>query len=211
MAVADRVHRLRLFISAGADLEAEHEAIGRAVAQLPASSLGWAIGRTPRRGEPQFVARDDIAAADFFVLLLGSDIRAPIGAELLAARRADKQILAFRKAVRRTPAAETFARDSAVEWVEYTAPQQVARQVQITLVEALLALGPARGLPPVERETLHGFLEQLHRGELEAPALEEGGGAGGGGVILVSGRDLPPGGVLVESQNRKGEGGDKLD
>lgn len=63
--MAESAHRFRLFVSAGADLEAEHEAIGRAVAQIPIPSLGWAIRRTPPRGQPQFVAWDDIAAADF--------------------------------------------------------------------------------------------------------------------------------------------------
>ena len=195
--MTDPAHRLRLFVSAGTDLEAEHEAVGRAVAQIPVSSLGWAIGRTPRRGEPQFVAWEEIAAADLFVLILGRDIKAPVGVELLAARRAGKQVLAYRKNVRRTQAAEAFARDRAIDWIEYDVPQGVARLAQVALVETVLAQGRARGLPPVERDTLRGFLEQLRRGELETPPLEETGGAGGGGVILVPGKDLPPGGVLV--------------
>jgi len=192
-------HRLRLFLSAATDLEAEHEAIGQAVAHIPVPSLGWAIGRTPRQGEAQFVAWDDIASADFFVLLLGCDIRAPVGAELWAARRAGKPVLAYRKNVRRTQAAQAFVTHAALEWTAYDAPRQVARLVQIALVEAILSRGPARGLPPVERDTLRGFLEQLRHGELETPSLE-GKGAGGGGVILVPGKDLPAGGVLVGEQ-----------
>jgi hypothetical protein len=198
-------HRLGLFVSAGADLEAEQEVLGRAVAQIPAPSLGWAIGRTPRRGEPQFVAWDDIAAADFVVLLLGRDIQAPLGAELWAARRAGKAVLAYRKNVRRTQAAEAFARDSAVAWAEYDTPQQVARLVQMALVEAILSHGPARGLLPVEREALRNFLEQLRRGELETPSSTEG-GAGAGGVILVPGKDLPAGGVLVGEHEESQDG-----
>jgi hypothetical protein len=198
--MTDPIHRFRLFISAGTDLEAEHEAIGQAVAQIPVPSLGWAIRRTPRPGESQFVAWDDIAAADLFVLLLGRDIQAPVGAELLAAQRSDKRVLACRKNVLRTQAAEAFVRDARVSWTEYDEPQQTARLVQMALVETLLSQGPARGLPHAEREALHVFSEQLQRGELETTHLEEKGGAGGGGVILVPGRDLPPGGVLVGDQ-----------
>jgi hypothetical protein len=195
-------HRLRLFISGGPDLEAGHEAIGQAVAQIPAPSLGWAIGRTPRQGERQFVAWDDIAAADVYVLVLGRDIWAPVGAELLAARRAGKRVLAHLMDVPRTQAAQAFARDAAVEWVTCDATQQLAQRVQTTLVEEILVQGPVRGLLPVELEALRGFLERLRRGELEAPALEKEGGAGGGGVILVPGKDLPSEGVLVGGEGK---------
>jgi hypothetical protein len=198
--LTDAAHRLRLFVSAGADLEAEHEAIGRGVAHIPVPSLGWAIGRTPRRRELQFVAWEEIAAADLFVLILGRDIRAPVGVELLAARRADKRVLAYRKNVRRTQAAAAFARDTVVDWIEYDVPREVARLAQVALVETVLAQGPARRLPPVERDTLRGFLEELRRGKVETPPLGETGGAGGGGVILVPGKDLPRGGVLVPDE-----------
>ena len=199
-------HRLRLFISGGPDLEAGHEAIGQAVAQIPVPSLGWAIGRTPRQGELQFVAWDDIAAADFYVLVLGRDIWAPVGAELLAARRVDKRVLAYLVDVPRTQAAEAFARDAAVEWVACDAIKQLVQKVQAALVEEILAQGPIRGMLPVELEALRGFLERLRRGESGVPALEKEGGAGGGGVILVPGKDLPSGGVLV---GRKGKDRDE--
>jgi hypothetical protein len=203
--LTDPAHRLRLFVSAGTDLEAEHEAIGRGVAHIPVPSLGWAIGRTPRRGEPQFVAWEEIAAADLFVLILGRDIKAPVGVELLSARRVGKRVLAYRKNVRRTQAAEAFARDTAVDWIEYDVSQEVARLVQVALVETVLAQGLARGLLPVERDTLRGFLEGLRRGEVETPPSEEAGGAGGGGLILVPGKDLPPGGVLVPDEAEPGD------
>jgi hypothetical protein len=201
----DPTHRLRLFVSGSPDLEAEQEAIGRAVAQIPAPSLGWSIGRTPRQGEPQFVAWDEIATADFYVLLLGSDIRAPVGAELLAARRAGKRVLAYRMDVRCTQAAEAFARGAALGWVECSTARQLARRIQMALVEAIAAQGPARGLPLVEQEALQGFLERLRRGETEVPPGAKDGGAGGGGVILAPGKDLPPGGVLVGDEE-EGDG-----
>jgi len=105
--------------------------------------------------------------------------------------------------VRRTQAAESFARDAGVDWIAYDTPQQAAHLIQTSLVEAILAQGPARGLPPVERDTLRGFLEQRSRSELETLVPAERGVAGGGGVILVPGKDLPPGGVLVGDQEEK--------
>jgi len=88
--------RLRLFVSAAPDLEAEREVIGQTVAELPVS-LGWAIKRTPKRGEPLRPALEAVEACDFYVLLLATDIRAPVGLELYAARRAGKDPLAFLK------------------------------------------------------------------------------------------------------------------
>ena len=105
--------------------------------------------------------------------------------------------------MRRTQAAESFARDATVDWTTYDTPQQAAHLIQTSLIEAILAQGPARGLPPVERGTLRGFLEQRSRSELETPVPAERGGAGSGGVILVPGKDLPPGGVLVGDQEEK--------
>ena len=184
--MGDATHRLRIFVSAGSDLEMEREAIGQGVAQIPAPSLGWVIGRTPPRGEPQFVAWDEIAAADFFVLLLGRDIQAPVGAEL-----------AYLKDVHRTQAAQAFVRGAGVDWTTYETASQVARKVQIPFGEENRAQGPLRGLPPLEQGALRGFLERLRGGELATPSPEQTGGAGGGGVILVPGKDLPPGGVLL--------------
>jgi hypothetical protein len=91
--------------------------------------------------------RADAATGRAAVRRLGRDIQAPVGAELLAARRADKRVLAYRKNLLRTQAAEAFARDAAVSWAEYDEPQQVARLVQMALIETILAYGPARGLP----------------------------------------------------------------
>jgi hypothetical protein len=139
------------------------------------------------------------------VLILGRDIQAPVGVELVAARRADKQVLAYRKNVRRTQAAEAFARHTALDWIGYDAPQKVARLVQVALVEMILSHGPARGLPPVERDMLRGYLERLCHDERGMPPLEEEGGAGGGGVILVPGKDLPLVGDQGESRDGPSE------
>ncbi|MDQ4076092.1 MAG: hypothetical protein M3220_07575, partial [Chloroflexota bacterium] len=100
--------QVRLYISAASDLEGEREILGRAVTEIPVD-LGWRIAQSPRRNDP--VDEDAVVRADVHVLLLGSDIRAPVGLEWLAARRAGQQPLPFLKRdVRRTPAAMEFIR-----------------------------------------------------------------------------------------------------
>jgi len=84
--------QLRVFVSAGPDLEPEREVIGQAIAKLPVP-LGWVIKRTPHGNEPFTPALEEVKTCDFYLLLLGSDIQAPVGWELRAAQRAGKNLL----------------------------------------------------------------------------------------------------------------------
>jgi len=81
-------------------------------------------------------------------------------------------------------------------------PQELGVLVQETLAQRILDCAEAYGLSPVEWETLSAFLEkqcqQEEGGRIPEETVQEPRGAGGGGVILAPGRDLPPGGVLVE-------------
>ena len=76
---------LRLYISATTDLDFEREVLNRAITEIP-TTLAWQITLTPlTHEEPDTQA---ITEADVHLLLLGGDVRAPIGVEWLAARRA---------------------------------------------------------------------------------------------------------------------------
>jgi hypothetical protein len=194
--------RVRLFVTAAPDLEPEREAIGKAIAQLPVS-LGWEIKRTPRRGESLAPVLEAVADCDFYVFLLGTDVTAPVGVEWAAALEADKTPLAFLKDVSHTPAAQAFvrfAKRSGVRWTPFGGPQELGVLVQEALGQRILNRAEAYGLSPVEWETLSAFLEKQRQEEGRVPkeAVQEPQGAGGGGVILAPGRDLPPGGVLIE-------------
>ena len=196
-------NRVRLFVTAAPDLEPEREAIGKAIAQLPVS-LGWEIKRTPRRSEPLPPVLEAVADCDFYVFLLGTDVTAPVGVEWAAALEADKTPLAFLKDVPHTPAAQAFvrlAKRSGVRWTPFGDPQELGILVQEALAWRILDRAEVYRLSPVEWETLSALLEKQHQ-EKMGRGPEEGGqeprGAGGGGVILAPGRDLPPGGVLVE-------------
>ena len=199
--------RVRLFVTATSDLEPEREAIGKAIAQLPVS-LGWEIKRTPRRGELLAPALEAVVDCDFYVFLLGTDVTAPVGVEWDAALGAGKTPLAFLKDVTHTPAARAFARfaeRSGVRWTPFSDPQELGVLVQRALARWVLDRAEAYGLSPVEWETLSAFLEKqrLEEGQVPGEAGQKPQGAGGGGVILAPGRDLPPGGVLVEERESR--------
>lgn len=195
--------RLHLYISAGPDLEDEREAIGQIIAHMPIS-IGWDLKRTPRRGDSPVSALETIRQCHSFILILGVDITAPVGAEWDLARRARKTILAYLKDVNRTPAALVFARDSRISWTSFRTPEELGQKVESDLARLLLDRVGELGLTVADLESLSMLLKQSEAaGSLEAAQSQhEPGGAGGGGVILAPGRDLPPGGVLLDNKRR---------
>lgn len=197
--------RVRLFISVTPDLEAEREAIGQAVAELPID-LGWVIKTTPTDGRPAREVVETVDRSHIYVLLLGADITAPVGLELAVARRSEKVVLAYRKRdVMRTPAAQVFQKDAQVAWVTYTTVGEMRRHFQEHLVRHLLERAVEYRLQPEEYTALQTFLETLQREEEMGTDVEEQRrGAGGGGVIISRTRDIPQGGVLVRKASPPG-------
>jgi hypothetical protein len=187
---------LRLYISAGPDLEQEREFIGQAVAGLPISR-GWAIHYTPGVEERRGVDDAPILRAHFHLLLLGQDISAPVGWELWAAKRAGRATVGIAREEGRTLAAQTFYRESGLEWLSYRQPAELMALAQKRLGEAMLANPVAFGLAVSEWEPLAAFLKKLDR----APGAQAPGGrvegAGRSGVILAP-EDAGQGGVLVK-------------
>lgn len=179
--------------------------VGQAIASLPVS-LGSIIKYTPRRDQPLAAGLDAVAACDFYALLLGTDIRAPVGSELHIARREGKRMVAFLKEGPRTPAAQVFAKDASLAWDRFRSADELAFLLQEALAAHILENAQAYSISPVDWETLSALLEELgdqealEREEKEIPS--EYRGAGRGGVIIAPGRDLPPGGVLVEKPEK---------
>jgi hypothetical protein len=192
-------HRLRTFISSGPDLLTEREVVGQAIAGLPIT-LGWVIKYTPERQQPWETIKAAVEACDFYALLLGSDISAPVGSELDVARSAGKRISAFLKGVPRTPAAQVFMKQSPVHWRHFRGVEELVSLIQKAIVDQILELPETYGITVADWEALSTLSHKL--GE-EAPEQRSGdtplhGGAGSNAVIVAPGRDLPSQGVTIE-------------
>jgi hypothetical protein len=184
--------RVRLFVSAGPDLEMAREMLGQALAELPIN-IGWMIKRTPDI--------DAVAETHLFMLILGKDILAPVGLELWWARRTEKPILAYRSEGPYTPACQVFMQDNAdLRWSTFGQLAQLRRLALRDLARFLASHAERYGLTVQEGEVLSVYLKQLE--QVETVRLpKEPAGAGGGGVILAPGKDEPPGARLVEGGN----------
>jgi hypothetical protein len=193
--------RLSVFVSAGPDLEIEREVVGKAIANLPVS-VGWVIKYTPLPGDVPDPSMAAVATCDFYVLLLGADITAPVGAELHVARRAGKRIVAFLGDVPRTPAAYVFSRRLPEEWLRFSGERELRRLFQKTLVDQILERPESWGMTLADWEALSALSGELvNQASLpeEADVTPRHGGAGRDAVIVAPGRDLPSGGVLIGS------------
>jgi hypothetical protein len=194
--------RLRIFISAGPDLDIEREVVGKAIASLPVS-LGWVINYTPIRGEPSDPASSAVESCDLYALLLGSDIAAPVGSELYAARKSGKGIAAFLKEGPRTSAARAFIRESAVEWKPFDNEESLRSLLHKSLASRMLKHPEAYRLSVADWEALSDLTAGLEQeiADRRREATTPHGGAGTNAVIVSPERDLPSEGVLIESDH----------
>jgi hypothetical protein len=198
-------NRLSIFISAGPDLEIEREVVGKAIASLPVS-MGWTIKYTPTPGhaaDPEMAAA---VACDFYVLLLGRDITAPMGSELRIARQTGKKVRAFVKDVPHTPAARVFLKYASADWQDFDKPDDLSNLLQKALMEQILQRPEAYGMTLSDWEALSALSEELEEepsGRQPGEDSPGGGGAGGDAVIVSPERDLPSDGVLIEKPPRE--------
>jgi hypothetical protein len=184
------------YISAAPDLAQEREVLGRAVTEVPVS-LGWRVVQSPIRDEPVDMAA--VAAADLHLLLLGMDIRAPVGLEWAAARRAGRRPVPLLKlGVLRTPAADSFLRFIAeqAEWQPFKDGAELRRITLRLLGDHLLERAVQYALSPVELARLQGWRAEL-AGAATAAEEETRGGAGVSGVVLSRERYVPSEGLLI--------------
>lgn len=198
--MADRV---LIYISAAPDLRDEREALGRLIPEVP-TSLGWRVAETPLDDrEPDL---DAVAAADIHVLLLGSDVRAPVGLEWQVARRAGRAPALFSKRdVLRTQAGEAFARDLSrhAEWRAFKDALDLRRQVSALLVDHLIESAARYAILPDEILRLRDWKKAQAKAKpdtadaLHERAAKSKGGAGAGGVILSAERFTPSQGRLL--------------
>lgn len=189
---------LRLYISAAPDLVQERESLSQVVAEIPVT-LGWRVIQSPLHGER--VDGSAVAQADVHILLLGSDIRAPVGLEWRLARRANRLPLAFlKKKVVRTMAALDFVRYIAekISWHEYNDIADLHLQALKYLADHILSLASYYALKPGELENLADWQKSLISSKLANPELH--GGIGESSVLLSPERYIPSEGVLIKEK-----------
>ena len=168
---------IHLFVSSSHDLQMERDVLGQVVAEVPLT-LGWQIAHTPA---------DDMARVrqcDLYVLLLGQDFSAPMGAELQQAQAIGRRPLAYRKRCTRSPSSQDAIRRLDVAWRSFSTLHALRTLLSRDLLQALLQRAVRLGLDLAELERL------LARAQDEADKLEGSqlsrrrGEAGESGVIL---------------------------
>lgn len=177
--------KLRIFVSATADLEAERGIIARALADLPLR-VGAEIRRYPPTGVSYETLFELISNVDRVYFLLGQDITAPAGTEWDLAMELERPVLALRAARRLTPAAQQFLRlafhqVAPSEWKVFQSDAELARIVTLDLIDLFLHPGNRYGLSVEEVVRLEQQRRQLLTPTAEVAAA---GGPTAAAVIL---------------------------
>ncbi len=193
--------RILLYISAAADLVLEREVLGRAIVEIP-TSLGWRITQTPVAEER--LDLEAVATADVHLLLMGADIRAPVGAEWWAARRAGRlPTLFLKQQVHHTLAGLVFIRDLEryAGWRPFVDTADLRRQVLALLTEHIVNHAAGYRISPDESARLRAWQKQQVTDKKSVD--ERRGGAGASSVILSTERFTPSEGQLVGQPKSK--------
>lgn len=189
-------NQILLYVSAASDLMVERDGISRIVSEIPVD-IGWRIVQSPLKEGP--VELEAIATSDMHLLLLGGDVRAPIGQEWMTARRAGKRPLCYLKQpVNRTAAASDFQRFVGLqsEWIRYETANQLQEMVLKQLAEMLVRRAPQIAMIPAEHERLLAWQAAREAGE----ASDEAQGRtmlGESSILLTQDRFKPSDGVEV--------------
>lgn len=191
------------YISAATDMEAEREIAARSVIAIPAD-VTWRIEQSPRRNEP--VDRQAIAQADAHLLLLGGDIRAPVGLEWMTARHLGLHPLPLLKqGVNRTPGAEDFRRfiaDQAL-WQAFADVAGLQRTIQRWLGRQILDQAALYGLSAGEAVHLQRWLSEAETASSRPD--ETFGGAGDSSLVFSKDHYEPSTGRLLPAENDSDE------
>ena len=179
---------IHLFVSSSPELQAEREVVGQVVATLPLT-LGWQIDHTPMPGEWAADGLAHVTQCDLYVLILGQDFAAPMGAELRQALRIGRQPIAYRKRCSLSPSSQDAVRRLGIEWRVFSEPDVLRAWFTRDLLASLLRQATALGLDLTELERLLKLAQDdIDRAEGERGTRRGRGEAGRSGVIL--GREI---------------------
>ncbi|HFQ95610.1 MAG TPA: hypothetical protein ENK30_03470 [Anaerolineae bacterium] len=186
--------KLRIYVAATADLEAQRGVIGHLLAHLPVQ-----VGAEIRRCPPEGASYDDlferISNVDRFYFLMGRDITAPAGVEWDLAMELQRPALPLRRRNPITPSAFLFITQAILqvplkEWRFFQTNLELARIIAQDLIELILHPQNRYGLTAGEVLLLKQRLQAVKAGQwpqmddLPADILGES------GVILDARPDL---------------------
>jgi hypothetical protein len=186
-----------VYISAAPELQPEREILGRAVTEVPVT-LGWRVVQSPSGDAPADLAA--AARADMHLLLLGSDIQAPIGREWIAARRAGRRpVPLLKRGVLQTPAAQSFQRyiEEQVAWRPFRDGAELRLLGLKLLTDHILVQAQHYALSPLELARLKDWRSKLEGAGKGVDAVTRG-GAASSGIVLSPERYVPSEGVLLQ-------------
>lgn len=186
---ADNV--VTVYIAAADDVASERDALARMIAELPVT-LAFRVEQSPAEGP---IDQEALTEADLFVLVLGHDIRAPVGLEWRLARRARRpMVVAVKAGVSRTPAGREFVHTLDVPYATYQTTSDLVRLVRQRLARRLLEEGARLHL----RESEQAALQQIAQEEGDTTNAGGRGEAAESAVILSRERFRPTDGKIVE-------------
>ena len=181
--------QLAIYVSASPEMDAECELLGQLLAGM-FQSTRWTIKRTPTDHEHMNPDLETLRNSQFYVILLGMDIMAPMGVEWMVAQEMGLPTFAFSNAEAvASPSTAYFMRQSGVPWQSYRSPQEFMHRLERQLITRLLEGTPGYGVEVSDLEELATRLKALEGQEqAEGGAFrgEDRRGAGRGGVILPS-------------------------
>lgn len=194
------VDLLRLYISAAPDLRFERDLLARSITEIP-TSLGWTIKQTPGSDrEPDLEA---VADADVHLLMIGSDIQAPVGLEWVASRRAGNAVtLLYKASVPQTQAAQAFVRDLSKhgQWLAFADAAELRTRMLKLLADHLLARAARYDLDDQELKALRQWRKTLDD-KAKKSVDDRRGGADESAVILTTERFTPSEGKLLRADH----------
>ncbi|GEM_PF-1025733 len=194
-----------IYLSAASDLVIEREVLNRAITEIP-TSLAWRILQTPLTAqEPEMKA---LAEVNLHLLLLGSDVRAPVGVEWAAARRTNRlPTLYLKRNIARTQAAQAFERELAryAHWQTYITIGDIRRKFLLLVSRHILSRWEYYSLSADEFDKLGEWRKTLIESRQHNDNVDQTlGGAGNSGVILSIERYMPSEGVLLRNTSATG-------
>lgn len=192
------VDSINLYISAASDLMVERDLLNRSITEIPVP-LGWQITLTPV-GEIKQINELALTNAHIHLLLLGEDIRAPVGFEWYLSLKSRKMAIPFLKTgIPRTPAAQSFQRDIShqTNWQYYKNLVDLRINALQKIGHSILALESYFELKPHEVEAVSKFISTIEDFEPESIGFAPG-EAGENSVIFSQDRFTPRDGVFIK-------------